>query len=103
MTGGTCVSSDDALYWDPYDSRFAADPWPLFRRIREEAPLYYDEAHDFYALSQFADVERALTDTDTFSSPRGVILELIKMNMEMPPGTLIGAWLGAATSPGRLS
>jgi cytochrome P450 len=79
----------DAPYWDPYDSRFAADPWPLFRRIREEAPLYYNEAHDFYALSRFTDIERALTDTDTFSSSRGSILELIKMNAEMPAGTLI--------------
>jgi len=89
MTGGKCVTADDALYWDPYDSRFAADPWPLFNRIREEAPLYYNEPHDFYALSRFADVERALTDTETFSSSRGAILELIKMNTEMPPGTLI--------------
>ena len=79
----------DALYWDPYDSRFAADPWPVFRRIREEAPLYYNETHDFYALSRIADIERALTDTETFSSSRGSILELIKMNAEMPPGTLI--------------
>lgn len=81
----------DAVYWDPYDARFAADPWPLFNRIREEAPLYYNETHDFYALSRIADVERALTDTGTFSSSRGSILELIKMNMEMPPGTLIFA------------
>jgi cytochrome P450 len=78
-----------ALYWDPYDARFAADLWPLFNRIREEAPLYYNEEHDFYALSRYADVERALTDTGTFSSARGVILELIKANIEMPPGTLI--------------
>jgi cytochrome P450 len=79
----------DAVNWDPYDPRYAADPWPVFRRIREEAPLYYNQAHDFYALSRFADVERALTDTETFSSSRGSILELIKMNAVMPPGTLI--------------
>jgi cytochrome P450 len=77
------------LYWDPYDARFAADPWPVFKRIREEAPLYYNETHDFYALSRYADVEGALTDWETFSSSRGVILELIKSNMEIPPGTLI--------------
>ena len=53
------------LYWDPYDARFAADPWPLFNRMREEAPLYYNEPHDFYAVSRYADVERVLTDTDT--------------------------------------
>jgi cytochrome P450 len=79
----------EALNWDPYDSRYAADPWPVFRRIREEAPLYYNQAHDFYALSRFADIERWLTDTETFSSSRGSMLELIKMNMEMPAGTLI--------------
>ena len=79
----------DALYWDPYDARFAADPWPLFNRMREEAPLYYNEPHDFYAVSRYADVERVLTDTETYSSARGVMLELIKLNMEIPPGTLI--------------
>jgi cytochrome P450 len=79
----------DALYWDPYDARFTVDPWPLFNRIREEAPLYYNEPHDFYALSRYADIERTLTDTDTYSSARGDILELIKANIEIPPGTLI--------------
>ena len=79
----------DALYWDPYDARFAADPWPLFNRMREETPLYYNEPHDFYAVSRYADVERVLTDTETYSSARGVMLELIKANMEIPPGTLI--------------
>jgi cytochrome P450 len=87
--GGRRVDTDDALYWDPYDSRFVADPWPLFNRIREEAPLYYNEPHDFYAVGRYADVERILTDTETYSSARGVILELIKANIEMPPGTLI--------------
>jgi len=77
------------LYWDPYDARFATDPWPLFNRIREEAPLYYNEPHNFYAVSRYADVERTLTDTETFSSARGVILELIQANIELPPGTLI--------------
>jgi cytochrome P450 len=79
----------DALYWDPYDPRFTADPWPVFNRIREEAPLYYNEAHDFYAVSRYADVERVLTDPETFSSAHGVFLELIKANIEIPPGTLI--------------
>jgi hypothetical protein len=36
----------DALYWDPYDPRLAADPWPVFSRMREEAPLYYNQPHD---------------------------------------------------------
>jgi cytochrome P450 len=79
----------DALYWDPYDARFAANPHPIWKRMREESPLYYNEKHDFYAITKFADVERAFTDPASFSSSRGSILELIKANIEIPPGTLI--------------
>jgi cytochrome P450 len=89
MTGGTRVSTSETLYWDPYDARFKDDPWPLFRRLREEAPLYYNGKHDFYAVSRAADAERVLTDWTTFSSARGGILEFIKSGIEMPPGTLI--------------
>ncbi len=86
MTG---VGSDTALYWDPYDARFAADPYPAFARLREEAPLYYNEQYDFYAVSRYEAVERGLPDWETFSSARGSLLELIKSGIEMPPGTLI--------------
>jgi cytochrome P450 len=83
------VSTEDTVNWDPYDAKFTADPYPAFRRLREEAPLYYNEPYDFYAVSRYADVASALPDWQTFSSARGGILELIKMNIEMPPGTLI--------------
>src|ERR1700758_4124409 len=61
----------------------------MFRRLREESPLYYNEQHEFYALSRFDDVDRALVDYQTFSSARGAILELIKANIDIPPGVLI--------------
>ena len=77
------------VYYDPYDVDIDADPYPTFRRMREEAPLYYNERHDFYALSRFADVERALLEPQTFISGRGGIIELIRANIEMPPGVLI--------------
>ncbi|MBL7499743.1 cytochrome P450 [Frankia sp. CNm7] len=77
------------VYWDPYDPALAVDPYPIYRRLREEKPLYYNEKHDFYAVSRFADCERGLPDTKTFSSARGGILELIKSGLEIPPGTLI--------------
>lgn len=83
------MTTPETLYWDPYDSRFKLDPWPLFARMREEAPLYYNDKHDFYALTRADDAERVLTDWETFTSTRGGILELIKANIEMPPGTLI--------------
>ena len=79
----------DTLRWDPYDTSLAADPWPVWNRMRDEAPLYYNPEHDFYAVSRFADVERVFTDPASFSSSRGSILELVKANMEVPPGTLI--------------
>ena len=77
------------LYYDPYDVEIDADPYPVFGRLRDEAPLYYNDVHDFYALSRFADVEQSLVDKQTFSSARGGILELIKAGIEIPTGTLI--------------
>lgn len=83
----TPATSD--LYYDPYDVGINADPYPVFHRIREDAPLYYNERHDFYALSRFEDVRKGLADRETFSSSRGAILELIKANIEIPSGVLI--------------
>jgi len=83
------VASPSNVYYDPYDVDINADPYPVFRRLREEAPLYYNETHDFYAVSRFDDVERGFVDKHTYISGRGGILELIKANVEMPPGTLI--------------
>jgi len=79
----------DDVYYDPYDFGIDADPYPVFRRLRDEAPLYYNEKYDFYAVSRFADVERGLVDAKRFISGRGGILELIKANLELPPGSLI--------------
>src|ERR1700740_1624182 len=61
----------------------------MFRRLREELPRHYNEQHDFYALSRFDDVDRALVDYQTFSSARGAILELIKANIAIPPGVVL--------------
>ncbi|MBI2699648.1 cytochrome [Mycobacterium gordonae] len=83
------VSAASDVYFDPYDVELNADPYPMFRRLREESPLYYNEQHDFYTLSRFADVDNAIVDYTTFSSARGAILELIRANIEMPPGVLI--------------
>ena len=83
------VSAANDVYFDPYDVDLIADPHPMFRRLREEAPLYYNERHDFFALSRFNDVDDALVDCQTFSSARGAILEIIKANIDIPPGTVI--------------
>ncbi|RDH78459.1 cytochrome P450 [Mycolicibacterium moriokaense] len=89
MTASTTEAATSDVYFDPYDIGINADPYPTFRRLREEAPLYYNAQHDFFAVSRFADVNKALVDHETFSSARGAIVELIKANIDIPPGTVI--------------
>ncbi|HKY15533.1 MAG TPA: cytochrome P450 [Microthrixaceae bacterium] len=76
-------------YYDPYDVTINADPYPTYRRLREEAPLYYNEEYDFFALSRFEDVQAAWKDHGTYISGRGGIIELIRAGLEMPPGVVI--------------
>jgi cytochrome P450 len=54
------VTSESDVSYDPYDVEIDADPYPVFRRLREEAPLYRNDEHDFWALSRFADVQAGL-------------------------------------------
>jgi len=77
------------LYYDPYDFEIDTNPYPTWRRLREEQPLYFNDRYDFYALSRFEDVEHASVDWKTYSSAKGTVLELIKANMEVPPGSII--------------
>jgi cytochrome P450 len=83
------VGADSDLHYDPYDVELNIDPYPMFARLREEAPLYYNPEHAFYAVSRYDDVNKAVVDHETFISGRGALLEIIKSGMEIPPGTLI--------------
>jgi cytochrome P450 len=83
------TATDSGVYYDPYDFEIDSDPYPIWKRLREERPLYYNERYDFYALSRFADVERGLVDWRTYVSSKGTLLELIKSGMEIPPGSII--------------
>ena len=82
-------SSSGVVYYDPYDFEIDADPYPVWARMREAAPLYYNEKYDFYALSRFEDVESGLLDWATFRSGRSDVLEIIKANVELPPGFIL--------------
>jgi cytochrome P450 len=83
------ATTENDIYYDPYDVEIDADPYPVFRRLRDEAPLYYNEKYDFFAVSRFEDVERGLLDAKSYISGRGGILELIKANIDIPSGALI--------------
>ncbi len=78
-----------SIYYDPYDFEIDADPYPVWKRLRDEMPLYRNERFDFYAVSRFADVESCSVDWQTFPSGRGTVLELIKARITVPRGMFI--------------
>jgi cytochrome P450 len=77
------------IYYDPYDWDIDTDPYPTWKRLRDEAPLYHNEKYEFYALSRFDDVERCSVDWRTYISGKGSVLEIIKSGIEMPPGNIL--------------
>jgi cytochrome P450 len=83
------TATEPGVYYDPFDFEIDTDPYPIWKRLREERPLYYNERYDFYALSRFDDVEQALVDWRTYSSAKGTLLELIKSGMDIPRGSII--------------
>jgi cytochrome P450 len=66
------------LVFDPFSEEFFNGPWEIYRRMRSEAPVYYNEEHDFYALSRHEDVAAAFKDYQTYSSAYGLDLAMVK-------------------------
>jgi cytochrome P450 len=87
MDTATTVAA--AAHWDPYNQTYFADPYPVFRRLRGEAPLYHNEEFDFYALSRYDDCVEVLGDRDTYVSGKGGVVELIKAKIPYPSGMFI--------------
>jgi cytochrome P450 len=83
------LRTTNEVYYDPYDVDINANPYPIFKRLRDEAPIYYNDRHRFWALSRHADVEKAFVNWEVFSSSRGDILEVVQSNMQLPSGTLL--------------
>ncbi|GFG72426.1 cytochrome P450 [Mycolicibacter senuensis] len=76
------------LVFDPFSEEYFNDPFDIYRRMRVEAPLYYDEQEDFYALSRHEDVAAALKDFETYSSARGCDLAMVRSD-EPPQKSII--------------
>ncbi len=85
MTG---VNTTD-LYYDPFDFDIDDDPYPIWRRMREEAPLYHNEKYNFYALSRHDDVARELHNWDTYRSGKGTTMDIIMSDIPVPPGVIL--------------
>lgn len=87
----TVTGSD--LRFDMFDREIFASPYPVFRRMRDEAPLYYNEEYDFFAVTRAEDVSRVFSDRGVFLSGKGMTYEISKacldFGVDMPEGLFI--------------
>jgi cytochrome P450 len=85
VTGTNAVD----LYYDPFDFDIDDNPYPIWKRLRDDAPLYYNEKFNFYALSRYEDVSRELPNFQTYRSGRGTTMDVIMSGLEVPPGVIL--------------
>ena len=74
--------------FDPFSDEYFNDPYEIYLRMQDDAPVYYSEEHDFYALTRHADVAAALKDHETYSSTRGCDLAMVQSD-EGPQKSII--------------
>src|SRR5690348_814795 len=72
-----------AVEFDPFSDDYFNDPYDTYRRLRDEAPVYFSERYGFYALSRFDDVVSAHRDWQAFSSAHGVDLSTLSNDPEV--------------------
>ncbi|OJZ76102.1 cytochrome [Mycobacterium paraffinicum] len=106
------VAPVEEVYWDPYDAELDKNPYEVWRRLRDEFPVYRNDKHDFWALSRFADVQAASHNSKTFSSSHGTVLEYmgnhfgdmeVLIFMDPPAHTALRALISRAFTPKRTS
>lgn len=77
------------VVFDPFSADFFNGPYETYRRMREEAPVYYSAEYDFYALTRHADVAFAFKDFETYSSAYGVDLAMVRTGQKVPAKMII--------------
>lgn len=100
------------LYWDPFSPELRDDPYPLWKRMRDEVPVYHNDTYDFWVLSRFRDIERAHKDVETYSSSHGTTLDLMSeepmdtgmfINLDPPKHTVLRRLVSRAFTTRRMS
>lgn len=81
----TPVTSHEPVEFDPFSQEFFDGAYDTFRRLRDEAPVYYSEKWDFWALSRYEDVAPATKDHETYSSAKGATLDMVKAHDDAIP------------------
>ena len=99
-----------ALEFDPYSYEIHEDPYPVYRRLRDEAPAYFNEKRNFWALSRYDDVRAALNDWRTYTSTEGITIEPRRrgtephiIEMDPPRHTQLRAIVSRAFTPNRIA
>jgi len=77
--------TDDSIDFDPFSMDFFNGAYDTYRRLRDEAPVYYNEKWDFWALTRYDDVAPATKDHETFSSAKGATLDMVKAHDDAIP------------------
>ena len=109
---GSATVRVEMVRYDPFDAEIVhGDPYPIYQQLRDEAPAYYIERYDCWALSRFEDVWNAGDDIN-FSSARGSasghlltkVQPLLRMlnTMDPPDHTRLRALLRPLFAPGRM-
>ncbi len=70
----------ESIEFDPFSDTFFDDPYDTYARLRDEAPVYFNEAYGFYAVSRYADVVAVHGDPERFVSSYGVTLEMLRQH-----------------------
>ena len=83
------VAAASPVYFDPFDPEIKKSPHATYKRLRDEAPLFYNEQHDFYLVSRYEDVQRLLNDRKSYISGKGMTIQLIKAGAPTPPGLFV--------------
>jgi cytochrome P450 len=79
------LSDAAGIDYNPIDYQIDAKVHGIWRRMRDEVPLYRNDQYDFWALSRYDDVLPAMVDTETFSSASGTTIELLSAEMPSLP------------------